>query len=285
MVISVMTILLLSIGFFIGYVSFVPIQKSRVKHRSVQRQEAEETEASEYINKTAPAIVSETLNGESWYLEDQRDKVVVVFFWSILCASCVDAVPAMNNIYLKYANDEDFLLVGVHRYPEKEFIARALDHDKIILGICFGAQLLAEALGGKVFTSQNKEIGWHEVILTPQGQISFLFQNIPKQFMTFHWHADHFSLPPDCTRLAYSNPTPNQAYISKVRPLAGIQFHPEYTLALVRFFARECSDEWQKDLYATSPEEMLAQTEKIPDTYWLMAQLLENMDREFAATA
>ena len=123
MVISVMTILLLSIGFFIGYVSFVPIQKSRVKHRSVQRQEAEETEASEYINKTAPAIVSETLNGESWYLEDQRDKVVVVFFWSILCASCVDAVPAMNNIYLKYANDEDFLLVGVHRYPEKEFIA------------------------------------------------------------------------------------------------------------------------------------------------------------------
>jgi GMP synthase (glutamine-hydrolysing) len=169
--------------------------------------------------------------------------------------------------------------------PEKEFIAKALDHDKIILGICFGAQLLAEALGGKVFTSRNKEIGWHEVILTPQGQNSFLFQGIPKQFMTFHWHADHFSLPPACTRLAYSQPTANQAYISEVRPVVGIQFHPEYTLALVRFFARECSDEWEKDLYVTGPEKVLAQTEKIPDTYWLMAQLLENMDREFAAAA
>jgi len=121
--ISVITILLLSIGFFIGHVSFVPIQKTRVKHRSEQRQEVEETKTAEYVNKTVPAIVSETLTGETWYLEDQRDKVVVVFFWSILCGSCVDAVPAMNNIYVKYANNEDFLLLGVHRYPEKELIA------------------------------------------------------------------------------------------------------------------------------------------------------------------
>ena len=110
-----------------------------------------------------------------------------------------------NNEKLPAIEDFDWLMVmggsphtweaDIHPWlpPEKEFIARALDHDKIILGICFGAQLLAEALGGKVFTSQNKEIGWHEVILTPQGQISFLFQNIPKQFMTFHWHADHFA--------------------------------------------------------------------------------------------
>ena len=121
--ISVITVLLLSIGFFIGYVLFVPIQKTRTKRESEQRQEIEETRTAEYINKTAPTIISETLNGETWYLEDQRDKVVVVFLWSILCSSCVDAIPAMNSIHGKYANDEDFLLVGVHRYPEKELIA------------------------------------------------------------------------------------------------------------------------------------------------------------------
>lgn len=201
-----------------------------------------------------------------------------------------------NNEKLPAMEDFDWLMVmggsphaweeDIHPWllPEKEFIASALDHDKIILGICFGAQLLAEALGGKVFASQTKEIGWHEVILTPQGQNSFLFQDIPKQFVTFHWHADHFSLPAACTRLAYSKPTQNQAYISEGRPVAGIQFHPEYTLALVRFFARESSDEWEKDLHVTEAETVLTQTDKIPDTYWLMAQLLENMDREFAAS-
>jgi len=121
--ISVITVLLLSIGFVIGFVLFVPIQKTRTKRESEQRQEIEETRAAEYINKTAPTIISATLDGETWYLKDQRDKVVVVFFWSILCSSCVDAIPAMNSIYGKYANDEDFLLVGVHRYPEKELVA------------------------------------------------------------------------------------------------------------------------------------------------------------------
>ena len=121
--ILVSTVLLLSTGFFIGYVSFVPIQKTKVKHQAEQKQEIEESRTAEYVNKTAPKIISETLNAETWYLEDQKDKVVVVFFWSILCSSCIDAIPAINNVYLKYANNEDFLLVGVHRYPEKELIA------------------------------------------------------------------------------------------------------------------------------------------------------------------
>ena len=121
--ISVITVLLLSIGFVVGFILYVPIQKTRANRLSEQRQSIEETRAAEYTNKPAPAIISETLDGEKWYLEDQKDKVIVVFFWSILCSSCVDAVPAMNSIHGKYTNDEDFLLVGVHRYPEKELIA------------------------------------------------------------------------------------------------------------------------------------------------------------------
>lgn len=123
MIFAIMTILLLSIGFFIGYISFAPIQKTRVKLRSEQRKETEETRTAELIDKPAPAIVSETLNGDSWRLEDHKDKVVIVFFWSVLCGSCVDALPAVNNLHLKYAHDENVLLVGVHRYPEKELIA------------------------------------------------------------------------------------------------------------------------------------------------------------------
>lgn len=201
-----------------------------------------------------------------------------------------------NNEKMPAIDDLDWLMVmggsphaweeDVHPWlaPEKEFIARALDNNKPILGICFGAQLLAEALGGSVFRNENEEIGWIEVTLSEDGKNSFLFQNVPETFLTFHWHSDHFSLPPGCTRLAYSEPSANQAYICKERPIAGVQFHPEYTRDMVKQFAREWGDEWQKGPFVADKEAVLAQTEKIPDTYWLMTTMLDNMVREFGTS-
>ena len=121
--ISVVMFLLLSIGFVIGFVSYVPIQKTRAKRRSAQKQKIEEARLTENTNRAAPIIISETLDGEKWYLADQSGKVVVVFFWSVVCGSCIDEIPAMNSIYSKYENREDFLLVGVHRYPDRALIA------------------------------------------------------------------------------------------------------------------------------------------------------------------
>ena len=164
---------------------------------------------------------------------------------------------------------------------EKKFIIQALEDKKIILGICFGAQLLAETLGAEVFVNPHNEIGWHEVTLTPEGQRSYLFKNIPAQFTTFHWHTDHFALPPACTRLAYSEATENQAYISQERPIAGIQFHPEYPLESVKYFVREFGDKIQKGPYAAGKKKILSQTDQIPETYALMAAILDNMDHQF----
>ncbi|MBW2472557.1 MAG: type 1 glutamine amidotransferase [Deltaproteobacteria bacterium] len=198
-----------------------------------------------------------------------------------------------NNQTLPAINDFDWLIVmggSPHAWEEevylwlpaeKKFIAEVLDHNKIILGICFGAQLLAETLGGEVFVNPQREIGWYDVTLTAEGRRSYLFQNVPQQFTTFHWHADHFKLPPGCTRLAYSEATENQAYISREQPVAGIQFHPEYPLAMVQHFAREYGDEWQTGPYVAGKEKVLAQTEHIPETYGLMATILDNMDRQF----
>ena len=150
-----------------------------------------------------------------------------------------------------------------------------------MLGVCFGAQLLAEALGSHVFTNEYQEIGWYDVQLTYKGRDSYLFKNIPERFTTFHWHSDHFSLPPDCNRLAYSKPTANQAYTCNGRPVVGLQFHPEYSLELVKYFADGWGHEWEKAQYVAGKDGVLAQTEKISDTYWLMAALLDNMDLEF----
>jgi GMP synthase-like glutamine amidotransferase len=168
---------------------------------------------------------------------------------------------------------------------EKAFIADAVAQGKLYLGICFGAQMLAEALGGKIFPNEHKEIGWHDVSLNGQGRESFLFQNVPPSFVTFHWHSDHFSLPDNCTRLACSPPTENQAFVGNERPVVGLQFHPEYTRDMIRYYAAEHSQDWVPDRYVGSGTDILARTEEIPDTYWLMETLLNNMEEKFAVNS
>lgn len=178
----------------------------------------------------------------------------------------------------QHAWDED---VNPWLRTEKAFIARALDQGKIILGICLGAQLLAQALGGRLYSNETAEIGWYPVRLTEEGQESFLFRGIPETFVTFHWHSDHFTLPPGCVRLAESPPTPNQAFIRPGLPVAGVQFHPEYTREMVSGHARRYGREWPLGPYSEGEERVLRKTEAMPEPYWLMERLLDNMLETF----
>jgi GMP synthase-like glutamine amidotransferase len=162
---------------------------------------------------------------------------------------------------------------------EKDGLGRALDRRKIILGICFGAQLLAEALGGKVFPHRDREIGWHFVSQTAAGRLSELFRGVPPDFLTFHWHSDHFDLPGGAVRLASSLCSDNQAFAHPDYPVLGLQFHPEYTRAMVTHFAWEFGAEWAPGPFVAGPRPILSQTETVPDTYWLLEKILDNMAR------
>ena len=81
------------------------------------------------------------------------------------------------------------------RYPflreEDLFIKEAIQRGKSILGICLGAQLIAKALGAKVFKAPVKEIGWYDVSLTEEGFKDALFSSLPKYFPVFQWHERH----------------------------------------------------------------------------------------------
>ncbi|RUA01180.1 MAG: amidotransferase [Deltaproteobacteria bacterium] len=202
-----------------------------------------------------------------------------------------------RNEALPAVDDFDWLMImggsphvwEEERHPwmaaEKAFIAAAIESGKPMLGICFGAQLLAEALGGRVFPSDQEEIGWYDVTLTPEGRRSFLFEDIPECFLTFHWHSDHFSLPSGCIRLAKSDPTANQAFVCEGHPFVGVQFHPEYTREMVTYFAHEEGHGWKQSRFVAGPESVLVKTDTISDTYWLMASLLDNMERKFIQNA
>jgi GMP synthase-like glutamine amidotransferase len=106
---------------------------------------------------------------------------------------------------------------------EKALIGAAIRHGKKVLGICLGAQLIAESMGGRVYPNPEKEIGFWPV----------RWKDRPDTEETlFHWHGETFDLPPGAELLASTSACVNQAFRVGDRVL-GIQFHPEVTLDLI----------------------------------------------------
>ncbi len=168
------------------------------------------------------------------------------------------------------SGDEYDLLVimggplGVHdedKYPwlkaEKEFIKDAVEGGKAALGICLGAQFLANSLGAAVRKNRFKEIGFFQVALTPIGWNSPIFRHLPATFDAFHWHGDTFEIPEKGYHIASSEACPNQAFVFENR-VVGFQFHIESTRQSIEALVKNCGDELrQEDHYIQKPEVIL----------------------------
>ena len=94
------------------------------------------------------------------------------------------------------------------------------------LGICLGAQLMARALGSRVYAGPVKEIGWGRVELTGEGKASCLGALDAPEAAVLHWHGDTFDLPGGAVRLASNRNYANQAFAHGPNAL-GLQFHLE----------------------------------------------------------
>ena len=98
-----------------------------------------------------------------------------------------------------------------------------------MLGICLGAQLIADVLGGEVTRAPFEEIGWYPVELTEAGRRLEVFAHFPDRFTTLQWHGDTFSIPPGAVHAASSEAMPNQAFSYDGGRVIGLQFHLEET--------------------------------------------------------
>ena len=139
--------------------------------------------------------------------------------------------------------------------PEKRFIRRAIEAGTPVLGICLGAQLIASALGARVWRNHEKEIGWFPVEATlPVDPALFRF---PPLIEVFHWHGETFDLPPGAVRLARSAGCENQAF-QLGRSALALQFHLETTPAAARAMVEHGRAELQPTRYVQSAAEILA---------------------------
>jgi GMP synthase (glutamine-hydrolysing) len=123
--------------------------------------------------------------------------------------------------------------IGVYETDAYPFLAaeitvleRRLSRGRPTLGICLGAQLMARALGARVFPGPVKEIGWGAVELTEAGAASSLKPLADAAARVLHWHGDTFDLPSEVIRLAGNANYPNQAFAIGEWALA-LQFHIE----------------------------------------------------------
>ncbi len=109
---------------------------------------------------------------------------------------------------------------------ELDLFRRRIAAKKPVIGICLGAQMLAYALGAKVYPGNAREIGWKPLELTGAGKNSPVSHLAASNTSMLHWHGDTFDLPDGATLLASTDITKNQIY-SYGDFLIAFQCHPE----------------------------------------------------------
>jgi GMP synthase (glutamine-hydrolysing) len=173
-----------------------------------------------------------------------------------------DALPALREFDALVVMGGEMNIYQDRDWPwlkaERAYVASALAAGKPLVGICLGAQLIADALGARVVQNPVYEIGWLPVVWTRDAQAAF--PGMPATSTVLHWHGDTFNLPDGATRLAASDGCAEQGYVIPGKCLA-LQFHFEVDVPLVKLYV-DSQDWWPKGPYVQEPGEINAQAAK-----------------------
>lgn len=179
-----------------------------------------------------------------------------------------DALIVMGGPMGIYDHDEYPWLID-----EKEFLSQVVKRGIPTLGICLGAQLLADVLGAKVSANPTKEIGWFPVNRSDDIP-DFLKSVLPEKMTVFHWHGDTFAVPDNAVSLYSSKACAHQAFLFNDHVL-GLQFHLETTRESATALIDNCRAELVQNPWIMTEREMLSDKHSFDKINALMFVLLE----------
>lgn len=170
--------------------------------------------------------------------------------------------------------------MGVHDHrafpwleEEKGFIREFIHAGKSVLGICLGAQLVADALGAHVYPNRFAEIGWFPIHKSKDALSDDTAAFLPPSLEVFHWHGDTFDLPDGARCLAHSEACRHQGFYLGDR-IIGLQFHLETTPDSMEALLAHCGDELVDSPYIQTAKSMRSVTERFIPNQGVMDALL-----------
>jgi len=205
--------------------------------------------------------------------------------WAVEREHSLSATPFYLNATLPETAAFDWLLImggpmSVHdesSHPwlieEKRFIEKTIQDDKVVIGICLGAQLIAEVLGARVYSNSEKEIGFFPVHPTAHGKP--LLPDGSGPFDAFHWHGETFNIPSEASNIACTEACPNQGFVWSHRVYA-FQFHLESSATSIEALIENCSRELVEGKYIQKAEKMREEFFRLKV---MKKQLFEMLDR------
>lgn len=159
-------------------------------------------------------------------------------------ATAYDLIVSLGSEFSAY--DDHLPWLG----RELELLREAVREDVPVLGICFGGQLLARAMGSEVFRARDSEIGWYTVETKDPELVA------PRPW--FQWHFDTFTPPPGAEVIARSKVGP-QAY--RRGHSLGLQFHPEVNVGIMEKWVEVYLHELEE--HNVDPDELMDETRRI----------------------
>ena len=195
-----------------------------------------------------------------------------------------------EKFILPNTEDFDFLIImgapmsvnDEHKFPwlieEKKFIKNSIEIGKKVLGICFGSQLIAQALGAEVYPNNQKEIGWFNINKV-QHSNSKLLSIFDSKLMAFHWHGDTYDIPTGAKPIFNTPATPNQGFTYGDN-IVGLQFHweikKENARDLIKYSGKDITD----GEFIQTVDQILSYEDGFKTNYKHMETLLRYFDKQ-----
>jgi len=139
---------------------------------------------------------------------------------------------------------------------EKKFIQDTIKHGKHVMGICLGAQLIADVCGAKVFSNKYSEIGWFPVANDRSEKHPEWVRSLSSEFQAFHWHGDTFEIPEGAASFLASEACAHQGFYMDGGRIIGLQCHFELEAKGVHALIAECYDGEKPGPFVQDKEEI-----------------------------